>query len=134
MKMKPVFQFGDRVRVIGYEDLEPHVFIVQEYRFEEYHSPYSVQKEICYLLSREGGDGTIEIEAYAEDMVLIERVAKTSPNKEGTDQVLLPHDIDGLLDALNDYRLLLELFGDEEYGEQIRQIKGRLSQTGEEGN
>lgn len=156
MRKKTNINFGDLVRMDGYGE---ELFFVDGYSIEHRYEPSAEYTEVHYdLTSAHGGGYTIGFEedihrvcgAEAADDYLMyhasppkktaeikvhitcdELVAKIADDIKGQN----PNNraqIDALLEELNDYLVLAELFGTEEYDDIIAEIKRKLEKASSE--
>ena len=152
MRKKTHINFGDLVRMDGYGD---ELFFVDGYSVEHIYKPSAEYVEVYYdLTSADGGGYTIGFEedihrvcgAEAADDYLMYHA---SPPKEKPRNYVINIDmeelanqilqrktemsadnsaiIDELLIELNDYMILSEMFGTDEYDDSIADIKKELS-------
>ena len=152
MRKKTHINFGDLVRMDGYGD---ELFFVDGYSVEHIYKPSAEYVEVYYdLTSADGGGYTIGFEedihrvcgAEAADDYLMYHA---SPPKEKPRNYVINIDmeelanqilqrktemsadnsaiIDELLLELNDYVILSEMFGTDEYDDIIAEIKKKLT-------
>ena len=152
MRKKTHINFGDLVRMDGYGD---ELFFVDGYSIEHIYKPSAEYIDVYYdLTSAHGGGYTIGFEedihrvcgAEAADDYLMYHA---SPPKEKPSSYVINIDteeladkilqrktemnadnsaiIDELLIELNDYMILAEMFGTDEYDDSIADIKKELS-------
>jgi hypothetical protein len=123
-KPKPRFQIGDVVHMDGYGSRR---YVVVGFSIEEFHSRDGVDYELVYTLGEEGyeDDERMQIFAYEEDMALAD------PSQEEEEEP--PATVDSLLEEYRDYKILYEMFGDEEYAKRLRDIRLEIIEMTKEG-
>ena len=152
MRKKTHINFGDLVRMDGYGD---ELFFVDGYSIEHHYEPSAEYVEVYYdLTSAHGGGYALGFEedihrvcgAEAADDYLMYHASppKVKPSnyvinidmEELADRILQRKTemnadnsaiIDELLIELNDYMILAEMFGTDEYDDSIADIKKELS-------
>jgi hypothetical protein len=143
------FNFGDLVRVEGYED---RVFCIHGKRVEQFFYPGEEWTDVLYELTDvQTADW---LDAFEEDLRLViaadkadeylklipkggdepvfdfEPIRKPKPTPENeryNKQRERERKINELLDERNDYAVLLAEFGDDKYAQKIKEIDRKLS-------
>lgn len=123
------FNIGDLVRVAGYDD---DVFQIEGYVYSEYYFIDEEWTELVYELARIT-DGQW-VDAEEEDMSLVAPADQAEDylrkmERKSRQKRVEGSKIDDLLTKLNDYKVLYEHFGDDEYKTEIERIKTKLRRT-----
>lgn len=144
------FNFGDLVRVEGYEDC---VFCINGKRVEQFFYPDGEWTDVLYELTDVQTADCLD--AFEEDLRLVttadkaevylkdykpkggdepvfdyEPIRKPKPTPENeryNKQLEREQKINELLDERNDYAMLLAEFGDDKYAQKIKEIDRKLS-------
>jgi len=145
------FNFGDLVRVEGYEDC---VFCINGKRVEQFFYPDGEWTDVLYELTDVQTADCLD--AFEEDLRLVTTADKaeeylklipkggeepmkmfgfgsshkpkpTPENERYNKQLERERKINELLDERNDYAMLLAEFGDDKYAQKIKEIDRKLS-------
>lgn len=144
------FNFGDLVRVSGYDD---RIFSVDGWRVEQHYYPDEKWTDVVYDLT--DVHNAEWLEAVVDDLELVEKAEKAAeykPKEKGGEIPMSILDFSGggrqvrvapeierhnkarererkvnkLLDERNDMRILHEMFGDDQYKKRIEEIDKEL--------
>lgn len=122
------FAIGDVVSVVGYPGKwKVNSFTVMTHVFSD-----RTEHEVLYMLENEKGE--VVLQAYEEDMELVEQTENIAIEFEPQDRKIptLEERIDGLLDDMNTYQFLYQLTKDAEYLDKYAKAKwelGRISRN-----
>lgn len=117
------FAIGDVVSVVGYPGKwKVNSFTVMTHVFSD-----RTEHEVLYMLENEKGE--VVLQAYEEDMELVEQTENIAIEFEPQDRKIptLEERIDGLLDDMNTYQFLYQLTKDAEYLAKYEEAKHKLS-------